>query len=77
MKSKQKAACNLQPILANAVYPRPLFMEHLGIGEAAFRTMLANGLPASKIAGRTFIVGKSFLEWFGAREQTSIAETAT
>lgn len=63
--------------MADAVYPRLLFMEYLGIGEAAFRTMLDNGLPTTKIAGRTYIVGRPAIEWLSTHDQQRNVEVAT
>lgn len=67
----------MKPILADAVYPRLLFMEYLGIGEAAFRTMLDNGLPTKKIAGRTYIIGRPAIDWLTTHDQSSTMEAAT
>lgn len=64
---KSKAAHEvdqLAPIVADAIYPLPIFMKRTGLAKAAIRTMRRNGLTVRRIGVRSYIKGADFIHWF-------------
>lgn len=63
-KVKSKVQDGLAPIVADAIYPLPVFQKQTGLAKSAIRAMRRSGLIVRRIGRRSYVWGRDFQDWF-------------
>lgn len=51
----------------DGIYPLVAFEKVSGMGKAAMKTARRNGLRVRKVLGRSYVLGRDFLNWIDER----------
>jgi hypothetical protein len=54
----------LEPIIADAIYPLPEFMRRTGLQKQSIREMRRTGLIVRRIGRRSYVRGADFIAWY-------------
>jgi hypothetical protein len=75
-KNKPKDVSLTRVIAENRAYERDTLLSITGISRQLFEQMRRDGLPATKLGKKTWILGKYFLAWID-RQCTTTASTSS